>query len=144
MISSSLSSFYLDCFIMYSTADDTTAASVVSLDHSSQNLTVELLGSGFGFFIIILLGNKQASPTTKASPTSRIGSISPKFPMLSGRSLFITFWSQKYQIFYKVQQKHAKFYIRITKKYHRHQILYIQKNIRCSPFGPHLIYIIVK
>lgn len=44
--------------------------------HSFQNLTVALSGLILGSSIIILVGSNDASPTTKASPISKIGSTS--------------------------------------------------------------------
>lgn len=59
---------------------------MLSFDHSDQNPIVALFGSGLGLLTLILLGNKLASPTIKASPTSKIGKSSPKLPKLSGNN----------------------------------------------------------
>ena len=51
---------------------------------------VALSGLIIGSEIKILVGNKEASPTTNASPISKIGRTSVRPARLSGKSLLIT------------------------------------------------------
>ena len=64
--------------------------------HSFQNLTVALSGLILGSSMIILVGSNDASPTTKASPISRIGSTSVSPYKLSVNNRLITAWSSAF------------------------------------------------
>ena len=61
--------------------------------HSFQNSTVALNGFSRGGQRRILLGRRTASPTTSASPTSKIGRVSIRLTKLSGMSLLTVAWS---------------------------------------------------
>ena len=61
--------------------------------HSFQNFIVALSGFIVGCEIKILVGNKEASPTTNASPISKIGRTYVSPARLSVKSLLITVWS---------------------------------------------------
>lgn len=81
---------HLPCLRIASTALSM-LSETLDLDHSDQNLTVALFGSILGLSIRILLGNKLASPTAIASPTSSIGNKSAKLPILSGSNFLLHF-----------------------------------------------------
>lgn len=72
------------------TDDERYLISVDGFDHFSQNSIVPLLGFLLGSATLILVGNRLASPTTKASPVSSTGKSSPKLPKLSGKSRLTT------------------------------------------------------
>src|SRR5574343_203458 len=84
-----------DCFLSPLTAVAISCFDVSAL-HSFQNLTVALSGLILGSSIIILVGSNDASPTTKASPISRIGSTSVSPDKLSGSKRLITAWSSAF------------------------------------------------
>jgi hypothetical protein len=87
--------YCLDCFLNDSIA--LAMISSLSVDcHSSQKSIVALLGFIEEVFIFMQLGSNDASPTTKASPTSKTGNKSENSPKLSGNNLFITAWSSAF------------------------------------------------
>ena len=80
---------YLPCCFMACTASPIASGKVSRL-YSSQNLTVALFGFCFGLSMRIRLGSNEASPAEMASPISKIGNKSAKFPILSGSKFLIT------------------------------------------------------
>ena len=96
---------YFDCFLNPITALEISCLAF-SLLHSSQNFIVALWGLIVGSSIITLVGNREESPTIKASPISRIGKTSVRPERLSGRSLFITDWSSAFDNLNEIKLLH--------------------------------------
>lgn len=78
---------YVDAFLLCRLSLSTTipkSTSTVVFFHSFQKSRVELCGGSAGAEILIRLGSSTESPTTSASPVSRIGRTSINPARLSG------------------------------------------------------------